>query len=41
MKLLSAIMEKGVDIESIYIQDVMNKDNEQKNKNNSEVNAKI
>ena len=25
MKLLSAIMEKGVDIESIYIQDVMNK----------------
>jgi hypothetical protein len=25
MKLLSAIMEKGVDIESIYIEDVMKK----------------
>ena len=28
MKLLGAIMEKGIDIESIYIQEVMNKKKE-------------
>jgi len=32
MKLLSAIMEKGVDIESIYIQEVMEKKKDKKKK---------
>ena len=32
MKLLSAIMEKGIDIENIYIQEVMNKKKDKKKK---------
>ena len=32
MKLLSAIMEKGIDIESIYVDEVMNKKKDKDNK---------